>query len=211
MTLRKSGYLPRIIDKRIEETLEIFGAVSVEGPKWCGKTWSSLNHANSVYYILDPAGGYSNRERARINPALALEGSKPHLIDEWQEVPGIWDAVRFDVDQETGAGKYILTGSVTPRREAYIHSGTGRFAVIRMRPMRLFESGDSTGAVSYGFITREHCSRAVRGIMSAFQRGGRYARRLLSQQGTRHLQRWGTSLPRYIIIMIVSANSFFRK
>ena len=148
MTLGKPGYMPRIIDKQIKESLGIFGVVSIEGPKWCGKTWSSLNHANSVNYIMDPAGVYGNRERALLNPTLALEGNKPHLIDEWQEVPGIWDAVRFDVDQTPGAGKYILTGSATPRRDAYKHSGTGRFAIIRMRPMSLFESGDSSGAVS---------------------------------------------------------------
>ena len=149
MTLRKSGYLPRVIDTKIEEYLGIFGAISVEGPKWCGKTWASLNHANSVNYIMDPAGSYSNRELARLNPSLALEGLEPHLIDEWQEVPGIWDAVRFDVDKEHRPGKYILTGSVSPPREEYSHSGTGRFAIIRMRPMSLFESGDSPGIVSF--------------------------------------------------------------
>jgi predicted AAA+ superfamily ATPase len=116
---------------------------------WCGKTWSSLNHANSVNYIMDPAGGYSNRERARVNPALALEGAKPHLIDEWQEVPGIWDAVRFDVDMNGGTGRYILTGSVSPPRDEYSHSGVGRFGIVRMRPMSLFESGDSSGVVSF--------------------------------------------------------------
>ena len=152
MTIRKTGYLPRIIDNKIEEYLEVFGALSIEGPKWCGKTWTSLNHANSVNYIMDPAGGYSNRERARLNPALALEGKAPHLIDEWQEVPGIWDAVRFDVDKEHSAGKYILTGSVSPPRGEYSHSGTGRFALIRMRPMSLFESGDSLGIISFGAL-----------------------------------------------------------
>jgi len=150
LNLKKDGYLPRVIDSKIEESLELFSAVSVEGPKWCGKTWSSLAHANSVNYIMDPARGYSNRERARLNPVLALDGAYPRLIDEWQEVPGIWDAVRFTVDQEPGAGKFILTGSVTPLRDAYIHSGTGRFAIIRMRPMCLYESGDSTAVLSFG-------------------------------------------------------------
>ena len=147
--------MPRVIDTKIEEYLSIFGAISIEGPKWCGKTWTSLNHANSVNYIMDPEGGYSNRERARFNPALALEGSKPRLIDEWQEVPGIWDAVRLDVDLEHRAGKYILTGSVSPPREDYSHSGTGRFAIIRMRPMSLFESGDSLGIMSFESLFRE--------------------------------------------------------
>ena len=154
MAIKNPGYLPRIIDDKVDEYLNIFGALSIEGPKWCGKTWTSLYHANSVNYIMDPAGGYSNRERARINPALALEGPAPHLIDEWQEVPGIWDAVRFDVDKTKGAGKYILTGSVSPPREEYRHSGAGRFAIIRMRPMSLFESNESTGAVSFESLLR---------------------------------------------------------
>ena len=154
MTLRKAGYLPRIVDEKIKEYLNVFSALSIEGPKWCGKTWTSLNHAVSVNYIMDPAGGYSNRERALINPALALEGTKPHLIDEWQEVPGIWDAVRFDADQGHGPGQYLLTGSVSPPREEYIHSGTGRFAMIRMRSMSLFESGDSQGTISFAALFR---------------------------------------------------------
>jgi predicted AAA+ superfamily ATPase len=152
MSLKKAGYLPRVIDSKLKEYLNIFGAISVEGPKWCGKTWASLNHANSVNYIMDPSGGYGNRERARLDPALALEGDKPRLIDEWQEVPGIWDAVRFDIDQEQKKGKYILTGSITPPRETYSHSGTGRFAIIRMRPMSLFESGDSLAIVSFNSL-----------------------------------------------------------
>ena len=154
MAFRISGYLPRVIDNKIEEYLGVFGALSIEGPKWCGKTWTSLNHARSVNYIMDPSGGYSNRERARLNPALALEGTAPHLIDAWQEVPGIWDAVRFDVDKKHSVGKYILTGSVSPPRGEYSHSGTGRFALIRMRPMSLFESGDSLGIISFGALFR---------------------------------------------------------
>jgi len=152
MSLRKSGYKKRIIDTKIEEYLQLFGAILIEGPKWCGKTWTSLNHANSVTYIMDPAGNYSNRTLARINPALALPGDAPHVIDEWQEVPGIWDAVRFDIDQNPGCGKYLLTGSVSPPRDSYAHSGTGRIAAIRMRPMTLFESLDSTGIISLGAV-----------------------------------------------------------
>jgi predicted AAA+ superfamily ATPase len=90
--------------------------------------------------------------RARINPALVLDGEPPHLLDEWQEVPGIWDAVRFDVDQHAGFGKYILTGSITPPRESYEHSGTGRIATLKMYPLTLFESGDSVGSVSFGAL-----------------------------------------------------------
>ncbi|MDR2610347.1 MAG: DUF4143 domain-containing protein [Clostridiales Family XIII bacterium] len=157
MTLEKNGYRPRIIDKRIAEYLKLFGAVSIEGPKWCGKTWTSLKHANSVVYIMDPAGNYSNREKAKINPSLILDGKAPLAIDEWQEVPGIWDAVRFDVDQTSTVGKYILTGSVTPPRKSYTHSGAGRFAFVRMRPMTLFESGDSYGMISFESLFRDNC------------------------------------------------------
>jgi len=146
------GYIPRIIDEKIDEYLKTFGAVCIEGPKWCGKTWTSLNHANSVTYIMDPAGNYSNRTLARINPALVLPGDAPHLIDEWQMVPGIWDAIRFDIDQNPGYGKYLLTGSALPPYDKYAHSGTGRIASIRMRPMTLFESMDSTGMISLGAI-----------------------------------------------------------
>ena len=152
MSLQKNGYKNRIIDTKIEEYLRLFGAILVEGPKWCGKTWTSLNHANSVTYIMDPAGDYSNRTLARLNPALVLPGDTPHAIDEWQEVPGIWDAVRFDIDQNPGYGKYLLTGSALPPQGSYAHSGTGRIATIQMRPMTLFESMDSTGTVSLGSI-----------------------------------------------------------
>ena len=148
MSLKQRGYKTRLVDRKISEYLKLFGAVSVEGPKWCGKTWTSLYHANSVTFIMDPAGNYSNKTRAELNPSLVLDGKTPHVIDEWQEVPGIWDAVRFDVDRKPGLGKFILTGSVTPPRESYRHSGTGRIAIVRMRPMTLFESGDSNGAAS---------------------------------------------------------------
>src|SRR5215469_11829779 len=131
MALKQAGYKTRLADKKLTEYLKLFGAVSVEGPKWCGKTWTSLFHANSVTYIMDPAGNYSNKTRAELNPSLVLEGKPPHAIDEWQEVPGIWDAVRFDIDTKPGLGKYILTGSVTPPRESYKHSGTGRIAIVR--------------------------------------------------------------------------------
>ena len=152
MTLSPNGYIPRIIDTKIARYLQTFGAISIEGPKWCGKTWTSLNHANSVFYLMDPANNYSNRELARINPALMLDGDYPRAIDEWQEVPGIWDAVRFRVDQQPEAGSFILTGSATPPSESYRHSGVGRMALIKMSPMTLFESGDSTGEISFASI-----------------------------------------------------------
>ena len=148
MSLQKVGYKERIVDAKIEEYLKLFGAVSIEGPKWCGKTWTALNHANSVVYIMDPTDNYNNKALARLNPALVLSGETPRVIDEWQEVPAIWDAVRFDIDQNPGRGKYILTGSVLPPQGSYMHSGTGRIAIVQMRPMTLFESGDSCGSIS---------------------------------------------------------------
>lgn len=125
-----------------------FGAVCVEGPKWCGKTWTSLNHANSVCYIASPANNFQNRTMAELSPDLVLKGEVPRLIDEWQEVPAIWDAVRFEVDKDKSKGKIVLTGSSTPKRKGILHSGAGRIGRIRMNTMSLFESGDSSGAVS---------------------------------------------------------------
>lgn len=128
--------------------MDLFGALSIEGPKWCGKTWTALNHANSVVYILDPENYYSNREAARLNPASILTGEKPLLVDEWQEVPGIWDAVRHASDRTKGKGLFLLTGSVTPQENSFVHSGAGRIGRIRMRTMSLYESGNSSGKVS---------------------------------------------------------------
>ncbi|MCL2221371.1 MAG: DUF4143 domain-containing protein [Oscillospiraceae bacterium] len=152
MSMRKKEYIERVADSKIKEYLELFGAILIEGPKWCGKTWTALNHASSAVYIMDPTGNYSNRTLARLNPAHILSGEKPRVIDEWQEVPGIWDAVRFDIDQNPAFGKYILTGSSLPPQDSYLHSGTGRIATIQMRPMTLSESNDSSSAISFGAI-----------------------------------------------------------
>jgi len=148
MSLTPEGYLPRIVDQTLSKYLNIFGAISIEGPKWCGKTWTATHHGESIVYLMDPADDYKVRKRAELNPALILEGVTPRVIDEWQEVPGIWDAVRFSVDQAKGRGRYLLTGSVTPLRKKYRHSGAGRFAVLEMRSMSLFESGESSGEIS---------------------------------------------------------------
>ena len=148
MTLTPAGYLPRIVDAQIERALQAFGAVCVEGPKWCGKTWASLAHASSVYYVGDPARGFQNRDLAQLDPSFVLAGDEPRLVDEWQEVPALWDAVRFEVDKAGRRGRFLLSGSSTPQLKGIMHSGTGRIASIRMRPMSLFESGDSAGAVS---------------------------------------------------------------
>lgn len=146
--MEKKDYLPRLIDDKIEEYLSVFGAVCVEGPKWCGKTWTSSYHCRSGIFIGNPEGNFQNRRLAEMSPALVLEGEKPRLIDEWQEVPPIWDAVRYQVDQEPQKGQFILTGSATPNHKGILHSGAGRIARLRMRPMSLFESGDSSGEVS---------------------------------------------------------------
>lgn len=146
--MNAQNYMPRIIDRKIEEYLRVFGAICVEGPKWCGKTWTSSHHSRSRIFIGDPAGNFQNRQLAEMSPSLVLEGETPRLIDEWQEVPPIWDAVRYQVDQNAQKGQFILTGSATPNHKGILHSGAGRIAKLRMRPMSLFESGDSSGKVS---------------------------------------------------------------
>lgn len=150
----KRIYKPRIIDRQVEEYLSAFGAVCIEGPKWCGKTWTSSYHSKSEIYIGDPAGNFQNRQLAELSPALVLEGETPRLIDEWQEVPPLWDAVRYKVDQTAQKGQFILTGSATPNHKGILHSGAGRIARLRMRPMSLWESGDSSGKVSLEQLCR---------------------------------------------------------
>ncbi len=150
--MKRENYMPRIIDKKVEEYLSAFGAVCIEGPKWCGKTWTSSYHSKSEIYIGDPANDFQNRRLAEMSPDLVLNGESPRLVDEWQEVPQIWDAVRYRVDQGTKKGQFILTGSSTPNHKGILHSGAGRIARLRMRPMSLFESGDSTGQVSLGSL-----------------------------------------------------------
>lgn len=141
-------YRPRLVDSKIEEYLKTFGAVCVEGAKWCGKTWTSAYHSSSQIMIGSPENNFQNRKLAELSPSLVLEGEVPRLIDEWQEVPPLWDAVRYEVDKRAEKGQFILTGSATPNHKGIMHSGAGRIAKLRMRPMSLYESGDSSGAVS---------------------------------------------------------------
>jgi predicted AAA+ superfamily ATPase len=148
MARTEQGYRPRLIDPKIADLLAEFGAITIEGPKWCGKTWTALSHGNSAFFLADPAGNFRNRQMARLDPSSILDGEPPLVIDEWQEVPGIWDAVRFEVDRGRSVGRFILTGSAMPPRESYVHSGAGRIARVRMRTMSLYESGESSGAVS---------------------------------------------------------------
>lgn len=159
--LTPQNYKKRIIDHKIEEYMNTCGAVCVEGPKWCGKTWTSLNHAKSVSYISSPANNFQNRMMAEMSPDLVLKGDLPRLIDEWQEVPPIWDAVRFEVDKDGDKGKFILTGSSTPKRKGILHSGAGRIGRIKMRTMSLYETGDSSGAVSLKSLFEEKINPLV--------------------------------------------------
>jgi len=142
------NYRKRIVDQKLKMYLESFGAVLIEGPKWCGKTWTGKNAARSEFLLADPKGNFNNKSLASINPELALVGENPRLIDEWQEVPSIWDAVRGTVDETSDKGQFILTGSATINKNKYIHSGTGRISRLRMRPMSLYESGKSDGKIS---------------------------------------------------------------
>jgi uncharacterized protein len=162
----KSLYKPRILDHQIDEFLETFGAVCIEGPKWCGKTWTSSFHSKSEIYITDPAGNFQNRRLAQLDPSLVLEGERPRLIDEWQEVTPLWDAVRFEVDKTPEKGQFILTGSATPNHKGIFHSGAGRIARIRMRPMSLYESGHSSGVVSLKELCDGKCTTKFTGEVS---------------------------------------------
>lgn len=142
------GYLPRLIDRVLENYLGFYGAVLIEGCKWCGKSTTARYFAESYLELQNPQVRKMSLELVELSPEVLLKGDKPRLIDEWQDVPEIWDAVRYDVDRSGLAGQYILTGSATPRQNKPRHSGIGRIARLKMRPMSLFESGDSTGEVS---------------------------------------------------------------
>lgn len=146
-------YRERVADKMLAQRLRRKGAVLVQGPKWCGKTTTAEQQAASILYMADPSKLEQNMQIASMDIRRLLRGDKPRLIDEWQLMPRFWDAIRFEVDHADGLGQYILTGSsVPPRPEEIIHSGTGRFAKLTMRPMSLYESGDSTGQVSLGAL-----------------------------------------------------------
>ena len=148
MSLKKENYRERLIDSKITKYLKLFGAVCIEGPKWCGKTWTSLNHANSATYMTEK----SSRDLAKVDPKYIFTEERPQLIDEWQLVPNIWDSVRNECDSDHNKGKFILTGSTSLLKEdnesEVYHTGTGRIALMKMYTMSLFESGDSTGDVS---------------------------------------------------------------
>ena len=173
-TLKPNGYCPRLLDPILDRRLRGFGAVEVVGTKYCGKTWTSLAHGQSVTHIDDD----TTKQMVEIQPTLALDGEQPHVIDEWQDIPRIWDAVRRSID-ETGnrRGQYILTGSSTVDKRQVSHSGAGRIAHVHMRPMSLQESGDSTGEISLaglfeGQFAPSHVQTDIRDIAKLVCRGG---------------------------------------
>ncbi len=142
------AYLPRIADHILKEYLEAFGAVLIEGPKWCGKTTTAEQQANSELKLQNPDTRDGYLTTAATRPSLLLEGMTPRLIDEWQDAPNLWDAVRTAVDERQKVGQFIITGSNSVDKSKIRHTGTGRIARIRMFPMSLWESGESTGEIS---------------------------------------------------------------
>lgn len=167
-------YRPRIVDQQIVRDLRAMGAVVLEGPKASGKTASAQQHAASeVRLDVDPAAA----DLARLDPRLVLEGPAPRLIDEWQVEPSIWNAVRRAVDDRQAKGQFLLTGSAAPPPDARRHSGAGRMARVRMRPMSLWESGDSSGSVSFAALlagepARGHAEKTIAEYAALTCRGG---------------------------------------
>ena len=144
-SLLPDGYMPRIVDEKISQKLALFGAIEVAGTMWCGKTWTSLSFAESITSV----GRKDVRVTVEADPSIALLGKVPHVIDEWQDVPSIWDEVRIAVDQNGGEpGNFILTGSSDPQKENVHHSGAGRIDRIKMSTMTLQETGESSGIIS---------------------------------------------------------------
>lgn len=142
-------YYPRIIDNLLKKKLRSSGAVLLKGPKWCGKSTSASQIANSIIYMQDPSTREQNIALAKASPKKFLDREAPLLIDEWQTIPFIWDAIRFEIDQRSSFGQFILTGSSSPLETAdIIHSGLGRISTLAMRPMSLYESQDSGGEYS---------------------------------------------------------------
>ena len=158
-------YLKRTIDKQLKTYLDVFGAILIEGPKWCGKTTTAEQISKSVIKLQDPDMREEYLTAADVKPSLLLEGETPRLIDEWQDVPVIWDAVRTAVDKRSLPGQFILTGSNTIDRTKILHSGTGRIARLRMLPMSLWETQESNGKISLLELFDEP-ARDIDGILS---------------------------------------------
>ena len=147
MDFEKKNYISRLVDKKVKDYLEVFGAISIEGPKWCGKTWTSKYHSKSEVDLDDE----KIRDKALLDLNLILDGERPHLIDEWHLVPKVWDKIRRKCDEDNTCGKYILTCSTElndEKKKEVFHSGAGRIGKVNMYTMSLYESGDSTGEAS---------------------------------------------------------------
>ena len=145
-------YLPRVVDKEIDELMEIMGAVLIEGCKWCGKSTTGFHHAKSIVEFQNPDRKQEYDKIKNTKPSLFLNGEKPRMFDEWQMYSVVWDSIRTDVDHTGLKGQYILTGSAKPSEGETMHTGTGRISRVLMRPMSLFESKESTGEVSFSDI-----------------------------------------------------------
>ncbi len=152
MALTRENYKTRLIDQKIEKYIKVFGALCIEGPKWCGKTWTSLNHSESASYITEK----EIRNLAEVDPKYIFQKLRPQLIDEWQLVPEIWDSVRHECDKDSQTGKFILTGSTSLSKDEeknVFHSGAGRIAKLKMHTMSLYESGDSSRrCINYRYV-----------------------------------------------------------
>lgn len=179
MTGNAPNYRRRIADILLEEKLDAMGAVLIEGPKACGKTTTAEQHARSILYMDDPANIQQNLQLAETNIKRLLQGDTPRLIDEWQIAPQLWDAIRFEADHRKADGLFMLTGSAVPADISKVHhSGAGRFAWLTMRPMTLWETGESSGEVSLGelFAQRETIDGAsslkMEDVAFAICRGG---------------------------------------
>ena len=173
----KNEYLPRIVDLEINESMEVIGAILIEGCKWCGKSTTAIHHAKTIVEFQNPDKKEEYDNIRDTKPSLFLKGEKPLLFDEWQMYPVVWDSIRTDVDHTRLKGQYILTGSAKPKEGETMHTGTGRFARILMRPMSLYESKESTGEVSFEDILKgkdiEGVSKlTLEDIASIIVRGG---------------------------------------
>ena len=173
----KNEYLPRIVDLEINESMEVMGAILIEGCKWCGKSTTAIHHAKTIVEFQNPDKKEEYDNIRDTKPSLFLKGEKPLLFDEWQMYPVVWDSIRTDVDHTRLKGQYILTGSAKPKEGETMHTGTGRFARILMRPMSLYESKESTGEVSFEDILKgkdiEGVSKlTLEDIASIIVRGG---------------------------------------
>ena len=156
-------YLPRIVDNVLKNKLQYMGAVLIEGCKWCGKSTTARQFAKSYIEFQDPDKKMQYDKTNQTKPSLFLEGDKPRLFDEWQMYPVVWDSIRMDVDHTGLKGQYILTGSSRPMEDSIMHTGTGRITKLLMRPMSLYESGESNGCVSLNDIIK---GKDVSGVSS---------------------------------------------